>query len=96
MNLNSSADDRFELVELEEEAAGIQITPNPVIDAFTVKSAPNQPFSVTDMYGKTLYSGILDAEGRSSVRLNDAPRGMYLVNVQQQDGRPIVQKMVKN
>jgi len=84
-----------------EETAKVQgnAYPNPTTNNVTVSVAAkgNAQLRVTDVSGKTAYSGSLDLNtGKADVNISNLESGMYIFNVQFENGQSSQFNVVKN
>ena len=74
------------------------IFPNPIDGLFTVmlNGMVASKIKVTNTIGNIVFSSLLSEEDTSTrVNLQDFPPGVYLVNIEQQNGEQIVKKIIK-
>jgi M6 family metalloprotease-like protein len=73
-------------------ATPVVVRPNPVKDVLTVSAADPVRLQVTDLNGRTVYSGTAAAE--QTIDVSQWDKGVYLVRVQTKDGTH-TEKMLK-
>ncbi len=78
----------------------ILVSPNPFSDVIWVvlKSNHKQPYNliITDILGKNVFSVRLNSQGTNEIPLSFLPRGIYLISINDFDGKIVLKKkMIK-
>lgn len=81
----------------QQSAEEIKMYPNPMQEAVTISFGSlnlyDAHLQITDLFGKEVFQSSIDSN-EILVARNDLPSGMYLVNVQLQDGTQVQQKLI--
>jgi hypothetical protein len=89
------------ILDLSDLEDGIAIYPNPVSDllnvSFDLSSTQELSFTITDLLGKIVYSGMEKEVRNKGIRLNlsDLPSGVYFIKIYIGD-KPIIRKFIKS
>lgn len=83
-------------VEDINETLQIYLYPNPVSDKITFVNKSNSKifFSISDLYGKTIFSDFFS--GKTSLDISSQPVGVYIANFLFKDGKSLNKKIIKN
>ena len=89
-----NADERLD-EDIEKE---FNIYPNPTNGEFTIEGTENAiSVEVVDIQGRLVKENLLNVSGQNklNLNLNEVPSGMYLVKIKTNDGRLLINKLMK-
>lgn len=103
---NLEIGDGIELIKVHEQVIGIselndplhfQVYPNPASDFVMLSNIENQPFefSISDLNGKKVFQGKIEAKSEIKIELSTFANGTYLLNLQNGENNQSI-KFIKN